>query len=163
MTIEKRGRPSSYTDEIAQEICSRLGAGESLKAICKDEHMPDESTVRMWAIEDRHGFYPRYAHAREVQAERWADEIITIADAAERDVKDYDENGNPIVDHEVVARAKLRVDTRKWVLSKILPKKYGESTTIKGDKDNPLTIQALAIALDERVKHRIDHKEGDNE
>lgn len=161
MTEEKRprGRPCSYTPEIGQLICDRLAKGEGLNAICKDDGMPAESTVRGWALDNVGGFFAIYARARELQAEKMAEEIIAISDASAADIKGFDENGDPIADHEFIARAKLRVDTRKWILSKVLPKKYGESTTIKGDKDNPLTVQALSTALDDRVKHRIEHKE----
>lgn len=154
-----RGRPSSYTEAMGMNICMQLASGKSLREICRSEGMPDESTVRGWAMDNVGGFHPHYARAREIQAERWAEEIITISDDMHGDIKGEDENGDPIANHEFIARAKLRVDTRKWVLSKILPKKYGESTTIKGDKDNPLTVQALSSALDDRVKHRIEHKE----
>lgn len=107
--MPRRGRPSVYTPEIADEICRRLADGEGLVAICRDKHMPAEAAVRKWALDDREGFYARYARAREIQAERWADEIIDIADG------DGDWQ-----------RARLRVDTRKWLVAKVLPKKYGE-------------------------------------
>lgn len=116
-----RGRPSKYTEEIAAEICARLAAGEGLKTICRDAHMPDEARVREWAIDDREGFSPRYARAREIQAERWADEIVAITDDAGA--------GSPT--HEHIAHARLRMDGRKWLLSKLLPKKYGDALDLK--------------------------------
>lgn len=154
--IKGPGRPSSYTEALALLICNQLSDGKSLREICNVDGMPSEATVRGWALDNVNGFYSHYARARELQAERFAEEIVQIADNAAADVVGEDENGNPIANHEFMARAKLRVDTRKWVLSKILPKKYGESTTIKGDKDNPLTLQALSSALDDRVKGRIE-------
>ncbi len=164
MAEEKRGRgrPSLYTEELGLAICRQIAAGKSLRAICEAEGMPDESTVRAWAIEDVGGFYPHYARAREIQAEKWADEIIEISDDSSGDIG-TDEDGNEIVNHDVVQRSRLRVDTRKWVLSKVLPKKYGESTTIKGDKDNPLTVQALATALDASMQRRLTHKPSDED
>ena len=62
----KRGRPSVYTPQLADEICERLAAGESLRAICADPHMPDKHRVREWALDDRDGFSPRYARARQI-------------------------------------------------------------------------------------------------
>lgn len=118
-----RGRPSVYTPEIAEEICRRLADGESLNAICKTVDFPDESTVRKWALENYEGFYPKYAHAREIQAHKYAEDVITIADTAED-----------------AALARLQVDARKWVCSKVLPKVYGDKLeqTLKGDPNAPL-------------------------
>ena len=120
-----RGRPTLYTPEIAEEICERLAAGESLLAICRDEHMPAESTVRDWALADREGFSAKYAHARLLQAHRMADEIVDMSDD-----KNTETN-----------RSRLQVDTRKWILSKVLPKIYGEKLTVGGDPDNPVEIK----------------------
>jgi hypothetical protein len=102
-----------------------MGEGESLRAICADDHLPAESTVRNWAIRDVEGFFAQYAHATVVRAYRWADEITDIADTGnEGDTQ----------------RAKLRVDTRKWHLSKVLPKVYGEKMTLAGDSEAPLHV-----------------------
>jgi hypothetical protein len=107
------GRPSLYTPEIAEEICTRLAAGEGLNAICKDEHMPHEATVRRWDLEDREGFSTKYAQAREIDLERAADEMRRIADEMPKD--------------QVEATwQKTRLDQRKWELSKRLPRKFGE-------------------------------------
>jgi len=80
-----------------------------------------------------------YAGAREARADKLAEDIITIADDTSRDTY-IDENGKERTDSEVVARSRLRVDSRKWLASKMLPKKYGDKTTIAGDADNPLSI-----------------------
>jgi hypothetical protein len=128
------GRPSTYTQETADLICERLAGGESLNAICKDEGLPAESTVRLWALDDREGFAAKYARARELQAERWAEEILSIADDSSQDtVIRYNEKGNEYeaTDHDHINRSRLRVDSRKWLLSKLIPKKYGESTLLK--------------------------------
>lgn len=138
----EQGRPSIYTKELADQICDRLAAGESLRAICRDEAMPDEKAVRTWALENREGFYPQYARAREIQAERMAEEILEISDDSSQDVT-FDDNGNPRQNNEFAARSKLRVDTRKWILSKVLPKVYGDRTVLAGDKDNPLGVQLI--------------------
>jgi hypothetical protein len=136
------GRPSIYTDAVAEEICSRLAAGESLNKICKDSHLPTETCVRHWALDDREGFYSKYARAREIQALRWAEEIIEISDDSSGDVE-FDKDGKPHFSNEFAARSKLRVDTRKWILSKVLPKVYGDRTVLAGDKDAPLGVQLI--------------------
>lgn len=91
--------------------------------------MPNIETVRRWILGDDE-FRVQYARARTVQAETYAEEIVEIADDSERDVT-IDANGVPMVNSEVVARSKLRVDARKWVASKLLPKKYGERQIIE--------------------------------
>ncbi len=74
--------------------------------------MPHVGTVMRW-IADNSALREQYARAREMQGEIWAHEIIEISDDA------------PAATEEV-AKAKLRVDTRKWLMSRILPKKYGD-------------------------------------
>ena len=98
-----------YTPEIAERICERLSAGESLRAICRDEDMPAESTVRLWALEDREGFAARYLRARDLGLDALADEVLDIADG----------EPDPV-------RGRLRFDARRWYLSKLAPKRYGE-------------------------------------
>lgn len=114
----------SLTPELAALICERMAKGESLRSICRDEGMPAESTVRFWAIEDKDGFAAQYARAREAQMEALAEDIVEIAD---------DKTGDP-------QRDRLRVDSRKWIMSKIAPKRYGDRITHAGDSSNPLSI-----------------------
>lgn len=116
---------------VAETICDRLAAGESLNAICKTDGMPSEPTVRRWAIEDFEGFATKYTRAREIQAHFLAEQIIAISDESSRDSY-TDENGVERTNTEVVARSKLRVDSRKWFLSKVLPKVYGDKLEIGG-------------------------------
>jgi len=81
--------------------------------------------VRAWVVKDWHGFAAEYAHAREAQAHKWADEILRIADDGTNDTYVTDD-GREMVNQDVVQRSRLRVDSRKWLLSKILPKQFGE-------------------------------------
>jgi hypothetical protein len=99
--------------------------------------MPHVSTVLRWIADDKHKqFREQYAHAREAGLEQMADEILEIADETSHDtlVTEHGERANS----EWIQRSKLRVDARKWILSKQLPKKYGERTTLVGDNENPL-------------------------
>src|SRR5688500_844641 len=108
----KIGRPSTYTQEIAAEICERIAATEyGLVSLCRADDMPHEKTVYRW-LQEHEAFRAQYAHARERQADRFAHETLEIADRAE------DAN-----------LARLRVDTRKWAASKLAPKKYGDRIT----------------------------------
>ncbi len=125
-----RGRPTIYTEEMAATICSRLADGESLRAICRDEGMPRESTVRAWAIQENHPFYAQYAQAREIAYHSMADELFEIADNGSNDWMERNDKDNPgyEANGEHMQRSRLRVDTRKWALARMLPKVYGDKT-----------------------------------
>lgn len=119
-------RPTIYTDELAHSICSRIASGESMRRICKDESMPVMSTVMLWLIDGKHPLLSeQYAKARQIQAETLADEIFDIADDGSNDFTAFsnaDGEAAYKINGEAVARSRLRVDTRKWYLSKVLPR-----------------------------------------
>lgn len=127
------GRPSKFTEKLAAEICQRLSAGESLRAICKGESMPPEATVRNWVVDDVQGFAAQYTRAREVGLDAMADELLDISDDGTNDWMQSNDPENPgyLINGEHSSRSKLRVDARKWYLSKIAPKKYGDRTAIE--------------------------------
>lgn len=106
--------------------------------------MPHESTVRAWAIDNLNGFSTQYARARQIGYEGLADDLLEIADDSGADVT-VDDKGNARVDGEVVQRARLRVDTRKWLLSKALPKIYGEKLAheVTGKDGSPLRVEII--------------------
>lgn len=141
------GRPSLYTPEVAAAICSRLANGESLRRICRDADMPAEATVRMWALNlsgDFKEFSAQYATSRRIGFESMADEVIEIADDSSEDTT-YTEQG-PRMDAEFVARSRIRIDTRKWLLSKVLPKIYGDKLTLAGDDEAPIkTVNRIEL------------------
>lgn len=148
------GAPSLFTQDIADEICERLSNGESLRAICRGDHMPDKATVFRW-ITARPEFEKQYALAREAQAETLFDDILEIADDGRNDT--YLRDGVEVVNNENIQRSRLRVDTRKWMAGKMKPKKYGERLELAGDKENPIHIVAgarvtLGAKLD-RIAH----------
>jgi hypothetical protein len=141
--LADRGRPSLYSEELATRICERLAAGETLRAICRDDDMPSEPTVRRWALETESPFSAQYAKAREIGYQGLADEILEISDDGRNDTYLLDEEtGAKGVDHDVIARSRLRVDTRKWLLSKALPKVYGDKIAHVGggDGDDPVRV-----------------------
>jgi hypothetical protein len=122
----------TYTKKLADEICERLTLGESLKKICRDEHIPPETTVRRWVLANIEGFSEQYAQARASGYELLAEEILEISD---QPVGTTDIGGT---DTGAVQKQRLQVDTRKWLLSKMLPKKFGDKLEI----DQTLTIDA---------------------
>nr|MBA3242286.1 DNA packaging protein [Acidobacteriota bacterium] len=80
-----RGRPSLYTAEIAEEICRRLSAGQTLREVCRSDGMPSEGTVRAWALDDYNGFSTQYTRAREIGYLCLADELIEVSDNGTND------------------------------------------------------------------------------
>ena len=114
------GRPTKYTKELAEQITSRMCQGESLRSVCRDDAMPVISTVMLWVAQDREGFSEHYEKACEARAHYWADEMLDIADDGTNDYMERE--GKEFVNSEAIARSRLRVDTRKWLLSKMLPK-----------------------------------------
>jgi len=145
------GRPTEYNTDVADSICARIADGESLRSICRCSDMPSMSMVMRWLGVHQY-FREQYARAREAQAESMFEEMLEIADDGsndwvERTGKDG-ETGDKVVDHEHVSRSKLRVDTRKWMLARMAPKKYGDATNIKlsGDAENPLSVLLTEIS-----------------
>jgi hypothetical protein len=136
-------RPSIFTDELAADICRRLSLGESARQICRDDSMPVMSTLMKWLTEpDKVAFSEQYARARDCQADYYADEIIDIAD----------ELGEG-VDSNAVNIAKLRIDSRKWKVARMSPRKYGDKQQIdhtsSDDSFKPTVIKLVAEPLPE--------------
>lgn len=143
--------PSSFTNEIADTICRRLSEGESLRSICATEGMPDRETVRRWRAADD-GFDRQIMQARVAQAENMADELIDIADDGTNDyVERVRDDGvtHVVFDGEHYQRSRLRVDVRKWYLSKVLPKIYGDKLGVELSGD-----EALLAAM-EQARERV--------
>lgn len=116
---------TKYTEAQGDAICERIANGESLRSIARDKSMPAMSTLFKW-LRDHTEFSEQYARAKEESAELFADEIVSIAD----------EGDDPI-------RDRLRIDARKWVASKLKPKKYGEKIT------QEISVSPLKAILDD--------------
>lgn len=146
--MAEHGRPTDFTAEVAATICAELAKGRSLRDVCSDEGMPHESTVRAWALEDREGFSTQYARAREIGYHAMADELMEIADDAHNDwmVRRGEDDAGWQANGEHIQRSRLRVDTRKWMLSKVLPKLYGDKVALTDADGGPLTINVVQRA-----------------
>lgn len=120
------GRKSIFTAALAKAICDRLAEGESLRAICRGEGMPSARTVARWA-EEKEEFCQHYARAREFGCDSLADEILEIADAP------YEKTENGTIDSAEVQSRRAMIDARKWYLSKIMPKKYGDRIAVEAE------------------------------
>jgi len=132
-----KGRPTEYTEALAAYILKELASGRSLRSICSESGMPAESTVRLWVTDDREGFSAQYARAREAQVDAMAEDILEIADV-----------GN----EEDTQRAKLRIDARKWLMSKIAPKKYGDKVMNEhsGPDGGPIPVRRFEVEFVEQ-------------
>lgn len=124
-----QGGQTLYTRQIADRICQQLSEGMTLNQICRQPGMPARPTVLLWVREDRDGFADRYAQAREMLYDHWADEAIDISDDGTNDFMERqsrDGESKFVYNREHVDRSKLRVDTRKWMLTKLKPERYGD-------------------------------------
>lgn len=131
------GRPTVYSQEIAEAIMLRMAAGESLRSICTDEAMPARSTVMLWVATNREGFSDRYAKACDARAHYWADELLDIADDSSNDYMERE--GATVLNGEALQRSRLRVDTRKWLLSKMLPRYADRQVIDNTSSDGTMT------------------------
>lgn len=122
----KPGRPSTFTQKVADEICERLSQGEPLRQICRDERMPSWRTVYDWKAAHA-DFAARIAHAREAGFDAIAEECLEIADETAFDTILTDQGDRP--NSEWITRSRLRVETRLKLLAKWDPKRYGDKVT----------------------------------
>lgn len=106
------GRPSNFADDLAKEICFHVASGLSLRKIERIEGMPSMRTIMDW-LDENTEFAQHYARAKDVALQAIAEEIIEIGD---------NENEDP-------NSRRVRIDARKWILAKLLPKKYGDSVS----------------------------------
>jgi hypothetical protein len=132
------GRPSSYTQEIAAQICAGLAEGKSLRTVCKADGMPCMATVFNW-LRAYPEFLEQYTRAKEDAADAFAEEMLDIADEASNDWMEVHDKDNPgyRLNGEHINRSRLRVDTRKWIAAKLKPKKYGDKVSVGGADDLP--------------------------
>lgn len=122
-----------YTPELADAIIGRLVTGESLVSITKRADMPAMHTVHDWITKDRCGFAPRYAQARRVGLEIMADELLQIADEPLEGItrEEHSDGTYKITKADMLGHRRLQVDTRKWLLCKLFPKRYGNKTNVE--------------------------------
>lgn len=136
------GRASTFTKEKGEEICLKIIEGLSVRKICEEPGMPNQSTVYDWLLRDEI-FAEQYARAREIQADNIFEEILEISDDSAQDTF-VDAEGNRKTDHEVVSRSRLRVDARKWMAGKLAPKKYSDKliSEISGPDGGPIQSES---------------------
>lgn len=125
------GRPTKYSQELADKICTTIStSNRSMRNICKDLNISVASVLN-W-LNDNTEFLAQYTRAKELQADWLADEMMEIADDSARDTMTVIKNGKKVEveNTEWVNRSKLRIETRKWIASKLKPKKYGDKQEV---------------------------------
>lgn len=149
------GRPTTYNEETATLICARMSEGESLRSICRDPSMPALSTVFLW-IGKFPQFSEQYKLAMAARADAMFEELFDIADDGQNDwMEIQDKDGDCVgwkLNGEHVQRSRLRIDTRKWALSKMMPKKYGDKTeAVEVNDDNEITINVVRVSKEKNA------------
>ena len=143
------GRPTTYSPELLLKICSRIAEGESVRTIVKDEQMPSSSTIFRWLLdEDKKDFWEQYEKARNIQAELMFEELLEIADDGTNDWMKENRDGSTyyVINGEAMGRSRLRVDVRKWYLSKVLPKKFSDKLDLTSDH-KPLAATIIGMRI----------------
>lgn len=151
------GRPSEFTQEIADEICAELATGKSLRTVCAAEHLPSIKTIFNW-FRTYPLFLQQYTRAKEEASDALIEEMIDIADDGSNDFMTITKGdiSYEVENKEVTNRSRLRVDTRKWIASKLKPKKYGDKVdlTSGGDKIEVIPILAGKSKQDETLDNK---------
>jgi hypothetical protein len=146
----KLAKDEDRFETIIQDISLGISAIRAIKKI----EMSSATFYELLKDEDRKN---KYARACEIRAGLIFDEMTEICDATENDIIIDHETGKEITNHNVINRDRLRVDTRKWILSKMNPKKYGDKLEVDAHTENITSIQL--IQSDGRVYGEISSSE----
>jgi hypothetical protein len=145
---------SIFTPALFTSICDRISQGESLRGVCRDPEMPHKSTVLRW-LRERPELRDQYTNARDDLMEYWASDILEIADDGTLDTmpglnKYGDEVQVP--NHANVQRDRLRIDSRKWLLSKLAAKKYGDRMEVDVSGEVGVKVDITALSAREKMR-----------
>lgn len=146
----KVGRPPLDRQPIIATVVLRLSKGEPLAQICREEGMPDDTTIRKW-MQDDAVINRAIAQAREAGFDQIAMDALLIADEARNDYVETDEG--PKLNAEAVMRSKLRVETRLKLLAKWDPKRYGEN-----QKETTVNVGVVVNAMTEDRRKELQEK-----
>lgn len=151
------GRPTIYTEELGKRICNLVATHSiGLQKLCNMfDWMPDKTTINEWRWSNE-PFSTQYTKAKIAQAELLAEDCIDIADDSSQDIT-YNKFGDEVCNTEFVNRARLRVDTRKWVASKLLPKIYGDFQKSPESDKKELSQEAINIIESFAEKYKKDY------
>lgn len=153
------GRPLKhpYDEEMAIEICEAVATSplSMAKILEANPHFPNEQAIRMWRYKIEQ-FREMWAEAKRAQAELYVEQCMPIADDSSDDVI-IDSNGNEIMNGEFVARSKLRIDMRKWVGVKLVPRIYGDKIKLETNDNSKKAARDIKSRMDKIKKHERDY------
>ncbi len=132
----------AFDQAIADSICAEIAAGTSVRQAC-EMHGQNRSELYKW-LREVPTFADQYARAREECAETLANEILDIADDSRNDwIEREDKDGNKYVElhREAIERSRMRLDARKWLASKLLPKQYGDRIDVTGTSTQQVIVR----------------------
>lgn len=156
-TPKKNGRPTKYSDKLADRICQKIAEGYSVRSICKEKDMVSMQTLFRW-LRENDKFREQYVRACEERSYAQAEEIIDIADNATNDYMEKLEGDGYIFNSENVQRSRLRIDTRKWLMSKMNPKVYGDKLDMTTN-GNDIGVALSAKQAEQLLKARADRRD----
>lgn len=138
------GRPLEYTKEMGDRICELVSTHDcGLKRLCQMyPELPDKMTINRWRYRVE-SFRGQYALAKMQQADLLAEECLEIADDSSGDSRFDPETGFEVCNAEYIARSRLRIDTRKWLAAKLLPKQYGQESAKLTEKAESLIEKVI--------------------
>ena len=148
------GRPSIYEPELADEIIAQVAMGKSIRTICRDDRMPSPATFFNW-LRTKPEFLEQYTLAKADSADMMLEDIMDISDDAQNDYMEvtYGDQSILRLAPENIQRSKLRVETRKWAMSKLQPKKYGDKLDVtSGGKELPTPLLAGLVDTNDDIK-----------
>lgn len=154
--------PAAYPQEIRDEVLERVAAGESLVTICKSDGMPKLTAVFGWLAADKE-YADKYARAKSLCLEAWAEETIHIANTPVQGVTRTVKADGGVEEKtaDMIEHRRLQIETRKWMLAKLAPKKYGDKQHIEHSGGfTGLTDDALQARIDALKKKLADGDKG---
>jgi hypothetical protein len=128
-----------YTPELAADILRCVSEGTPLRQVCREKGIA-ESTARTWFRDDRDGLAAKYESARRMQIDAWADEIVLLANRDDLDANDK----------------RVRIDTLKWLCSKLVPRRYGDRLLMAGDPENPIQLMHKQVNVADLTDEQLD-------
>lgn len=147
----KPGKEFTYTREVFEAIIARVATGESVRSICKDEGMPTRDTFFVWLYRDP-TLADQYAHAKAISAYADEDELNEISDDGTNDWMEKRNKEGEIIGYqlngEAVQRSRLRVETRRWLMERRMPTRFGQKVDVNHgvQPDNPLCSLIAAVS-----------------
>lgn len=145
--VRKIGRPATYSKDLVDEIIERVAGGETIVDICKDDHMPEPRHFYRWLRQDPE-LRQTYAQAQVERTYVHQEQLLEIADNGTNDwmEKHGKDSEGWQINGEAIARSRLRIDTRKWLMAKLNASSFAERQFV----EHSGTVSATRPSIDPR-------------